>query len=477
MKKIYYIIIGLFVLTTISCTNDFLDVNTDPLAATDVPAGVLFTEAAVQFSSNRTVELNAINIQAQQWASNGSAGVFSRPERYSISTFTTGNSWGFYYTTGLKNLLLARLKAEQAEPTQVNTVAQIKTMEAFIYYNITNIWGEVPFTEALSSDLTGNVEFPNPKFDNQDIVLKGIVTRLDEALALFDPNSTDAISDGDVIYGGNIVKWQKFANSLKLKTLMLIANKEDVSSQIEATLNAPMILTNDDEADMQFLELTANANPLWGTLNNFAGGTNPFWFAGATLVDLMNANNDPRRSTYFDDGAPYVGLAQGDFVNTGNSISLKILRPDYPDRYATAAETKLLLAEAAAKGYITGGMAQANTFFREGIQLSLDWFDGKPGEMSGADKTAFINSFPDLSTLSNSDALKMIQEQQYVDLFSRGLEAWTNWRRTKVPTFTLPINAQLPDIIRRYPYPPDEIGSNPNTPSQLPLETPMWYEN
>lgn len=472
-NKLLMIVLSCFLLGTTSCTDD-LDINTDPLAATVVESNLLFPTVMVSVSSNRTVELNALNIQAQHWTSGGSAGVFRNPEIYVISPNTTNNVWVGQYSTALRNLQQMRLLVNNNNPEALNIIGQAKIYEAFVFLNLTTLYGDIPFSEATQVQ-----EFPNPKFDAQEDVLRGIVGRLDEGIDLLSTD-TEIITNGDLIYQGDKDKWIRFANSLKLKTLMLIANVDpaSVQSQLQAVSSQPLIENNSQNAYLQFLDVVGNENPLWKTLDNFAGGRNVFWYAGSTLVDLMNSNDDPRRATFFDEVAAggFVGQDQGVFSSTGISrVSLNILRPDLEDRYATAAETYFFLAEAVVEGYITG---DAEEFYRKGVEASLDSYDGQPGEIAQADKAAYLaSSRGTLDGLSNANSIKQINEEQYVALFTRGLEALTHWKRTKTPEFMLPVNAALTDIIRRYPYPNSEVASNPNTPPIPALDKPMWFEN
>ncbi|RCS27500.1 SusD/RagB family nutrient-binding outer membrane lipoprotein [Polaribacter sp. WD7] len=481
MKKITnnikLIVLLLFSITFVSCEGS-LDINEDPLAATRIDASLLYPQFFLQMSSNRTIELNAVNIQAQQWASGGSAGVFRNPERYSISPFTIGNNFTGIYTGVLRNLSLARGLIEENQPANLNSIGQIKVFEAFAYLHITQIYGDAPFTEAIQT-----AEFPFPRFDAQEDLLRGVVGRLDEAIGLLS-SPTDIVTNADLIYSGDRNNWIRFANSLKLKALMLIANRDpqSVAAEIQALSTNPLlILDNSQNAYLRYPGTVGQSNPIWQTLDNFAGGRNPFWYAGSTLVNLMNANNDPRRATYFDeeDGGVYVGQDQGVFSPTGiSNISLNIIRPDLEDRFATAAETNFFLAEAVLKGYITGN---AQSFYRAGLEASLNSYDGafggENGEIAQADKDAYLAARGSISELNINDAIRRVNEEQYVALFTRGLEAWTHWRRTKVPDFQLPTGALLSDIIRRYSYPTDEIVANENSPeSSLPLTTPMWFE-
>ena len=472
--KIKFIILLLFSVTLINCDAS-LDVNEDPLAASQIEAQLLYPQFFLQMSSNRTIELNSVNMQAQHWTSGGSAGVFRNPERYSLSPFTIGNNFTGIYTGVLRNLDLAKGLIERNQPNQLNSIGQIKVFEAFAYLHITQIYGDAPLTEAIQV-----LEFPNPNFDSQETLLRGVVGRLDEAITLLS-TSTEIITDADLIYNGNRENWIRFANSLKLKTLMLIANvnPSSVSAEIQALSTNPMlILNNSQNAYLRYPGTVGESNPLWQTLDNYSGGTNIFWYAGKTLVDIMNANNDPRRATYFDteDGGIYTGQSQGLFDPIDIShVSLNILRADLEDRFSTAAETNFFLAEAVLKGIISG---DAQSFYLTGLRASLDSYDGQLGEISAADKNTYINARGSITSLTNADAIKRVNIEQYVALFTRGLEAWTHWRRTKVPGFQLPQSALLTDIIRRYPYPIDEISSNENSPDgSLPLITKMWFEN
>lgn len=463
--------------TATSCDEDLVDINQNPNAAVNIDPGLLFPEVIVNFSSSRTVELNAININAQHWASGGSAGVFSNPERYILSTFTTGNTWSNWYSNNLKNLFLVKDLVANDSPEDLQIVGQAQVLEAFIYLNLTLIWEDIPFSEAINA-----TEFPSPNFDTQEEVLNGILVILDEAIANLNASGSDIVTGGDLIFNGDAEKWIKWANSIKLKTLMLIANKNPgaVSAQIQALVNQPLILDNADEAKLDFSSEIGGENPIWRTLDRFAGGANLFWFSGSTLVNLMQGLNDPRIPTYFDanDDGEYVGQDQGVFTSAGISpVSLNIIRPEMPDRYTTASENNFLLAEAALLGYISGGAAAADTYFKAGVQASLDFYDGKPGAIDAADKTAYMGTLPDLTGLSEAEAYDAINDQHYISLFSRGLEAWTQWRRTKSVDLQQPVEAVISGLIRRYSYPPDELGSNPNTPSQKPLDAPMWFEN
>ena len=465
--------------TVVSCEDSIEgDVNVDPIVATTIDPALLMTQVLVAgFSANRTVELNAMNMQSQHWSSIVGFGVFVNPERYTISGNTTNNVWVGHYTTVLSNLGQMRRLVEENNPEARNIVGQVRILEAFAYLNLTQIFGDIPFSQAIQV-----AEFPTPIFDTQEEVLRGIPALIDEGLAEL-ATDTDIITTTDLIFGGDRQSWIRFGNTLKLKALMLVANVDpgSVQSQIQAVANEPLILDATQDATFFYTDAPGNENPIWKTLDQFAGGANLFWGSATTLVDIMNANNDPRRATFFDEveGGGFVGQDQGVITPDGISpVSLNIIRPSMPDRYATASETNFYLAEAALQGWIAGGQAAANTFYRAGIQESLDFYDGQPGEIAQADKDAFMASArASIAADTPADALVKIHEEHWISDFARPIEGWTDWRRNKVPDFQLPVQAVLPDIIRRYNYPNSEVNANPNTPDLLPLEAPQWFEN
>ncbi|WP_346883356.1 SusD/RagB family nutrient-binding outer membrane lipoprotein [uncultured Algibacter sp.] len=479
MKNILIKQIGLILLLVIalnSCEDSIEGINQDPLAAINIDPALLFPQVIVSgISQPRTVEGNAVNMIAQQWSSIVGFGVFINPERYIISPNTTNNLWIGNYTTGLRNLQQVRALTERDNPSAINIIGQAKILEAFIYLNTTLFFEDIPFNEAIQVQT-----FPNPNFDTQETVLRALPDLIDEGLeALATP--TDIVEGGDLIYGGDRENWIRFGNSLKLKILMLIANVDSASVQaaIQSTANQPLISTPSQVAKLDYTLEPENGNGIWKLLRDFNGSENDFWGGGAALLDIMNANNDPRRATYFDDvDGAYVPQLQGETGRTGFSpVSLNIIRPEMPDIYASAAETNFYLAEAALKGWISG---DANTFYVAGIQASLDFYDGIPGEISASDKTMYLSSPRGTITGdSEADALRKIHEEIYISNFTRGLEAWTNWRRNKVPNFEIPEGSILGDEnIRRYNVPLSELTTNPNAPQSLPaLDVPMWFEN
>jgi len=496
MRKLVPLLLILLMLPLVAgCDNPFnLDINKDPDAATAVPGDLLLPTVLATIGANRSIEISPGAAEfVQIWAANGSAGVFVDPERYTISSFTTGNAWNAFFTTSLKNLLLMREQALAADPARPNVAAQGEITSAYLFWMLTSLWGSVPYTEALDG-----ANYPKPKFDDQETVLHGILTKLDSATTLINPSGLAGVANGDLVYGGDMTLWRRFANSLKLRTLMMIRNKDQsVDAQITALLSQPLIRENAQEADIPFFNTTNNENNLWKLNNLFSGflnamNGNEYTFAGDTLVNMMKAVNDPRLATYFElavndfntspDGGgaatnEYFGQLPGvsDWNDAHTSmVSQNIIRRDWPSRMATAAETWFYEAEFLAS---TGDLPGAFASYQAGIQRALDYFDGKPGAIAAADKQAYLNNLPQ-SFGGQQQALDAIHAQEYFEVFDRAPENWVYWRRTHYPALPLPEQAVLGNIIRRFPYPPDEVSANPgNVPTGIALDVPMWFEN
>ena len=169
MKNIKYILIFALLMPLASCS-DFLDVNDDPNRSTTAPPAEIFTGALVGYSNNRVIDLGpAVSTAAQLWSGGGSfgAGVFTRPERYIFSVFTTGNTWRQHYRDIQKNLLLVIKDSEG----QNNAIAQCEIFSAMTFWTTTTLWGDVPYTEALDIDFDQTViNNLAPQFDPQQIV-------------------------------------------------------------------------------------------------------------------------------------------------------------------------------------------------------------------------------------------------------------------------------------------------------------------
>lgn len=490
MYNKYFIFCLLLVFGLSTGCNDYLDVNEDPNRATSAPPGPLFTGVITQYSTNRVIDLGpALSTGAQLWSGGGNlgAGVFTRPERYTFSIFTTGNTWRAYYREMLKNLQLATIGAQ--ELGDVNAEAQCKIVTALTFYSSAVLWGDVPFSEAVNVDFE-NVEILNlnPAFDPQEQVLNGVITLIDEAVALIDETRPTVIASNDLIYNGNMTQWKKFALSLRFRTLMTMVDSDpSKATEISRMVSEGGMIGAGDDAEFPFYLDAGNQNPFWGTLNTFAGGTNFFYFGGEVMVELMKDLDDPRLAAYFQ---PYPG-GGSDPVVTGAPAGVQsfptnpwvlttsgvdgpeLVRPNSPDVLFSYSEQAYLEAEAIARGLAEGGNSAADERLRAGIRDAMTRFAIPTEDVDNF----LMNSIPDLSGETAEEARRIIAEQLWMDCIIRPLEGFTHWRRTEIPALALPEGAVTTELLRRLPYPPDEINANSSAPEVLPMvDERLWFD-
>ncbi len=477
MKTLQYIsILAILVIMLGSC-DEFLDINKSPNATSEIEPDYLFASAAADYSANRcggdlTIPMAFMN---QQW-SGGGVWPFGE-ERYDIPTYANVNSWGTVYVTAGNNLKMAIAQAEKSTPVNNNAIAQSKILLASIFYHATMIWGDIPFSEAI------DLEIDYPKFDNQRDVLNGVIALLDEAIAKIDINSEIKITDHDFYYKGDMNKWRRLAKSLKFRALMTMVDKEPtVASKIAALLTEDdMIKAATDNFAFPFYNVSGNENPRYKFIKRYNSGVNVWFYANPNVLTFMSSTNDPRIPYYYDEG-PAASANKYNSVETGKAadglislISSYINRADAPDVMFSYSEQLLLEAEAYARG-LTGSvdLTKANEKFRAGVGASLDYYG-----ITGIKRTAFINELTDLSVSTNP--VYDIHVQQWLDLFERPVEAFTQIRRSgadgsEVPKLTVPYGAITKNVIRRWRYPSEEVTSNPNTPAQAQLDEKLWFD-
>lgn len=495
MKKIYKVIILILFISSFTSCDDFLDVNDDPNRSVDVDPNLLFTDATTSFSASyRTTSISFVGSQIVQYWTSGNrfGGLFYTNQEYNVDESFSNNLWLIYDV--IKNLQLAIDIAEEKE--RPNAAAQSKIMKAFMFLTLTNIFGDIPFSEAIS------LEVNFPKFDEQKDIYPGLIEILDDALIQIDlSDDFSPIKSNDLIFDGDMSKWEKFANSLKFRIYMIMVDKEpSVATDIKALFdsNAPMISSNADMAAYPFFDQANNENFMfkWATLFTSGitgdGTRNDFFFANNTLMDILLAEDnqgysfDPRVRVYFDEGAGET-LGSGAYDGQDNDtkswfgassiVGRKWLNAATPDYYFTYSEQLLLEAEAINRGFITGNMDEK---YKAGVRANMTQFTDESGApyITTAEVDTYVNSLPNLAAVPVSEALNHIQVQQYVMYYGRGMEAWTNWRRTEVPAIEKTATSTFPDIMRRFNYDDSEQSTNSkNFPPKLPQVTDkMWFD-
>ncbi|NEM99562.1 SusD/RagB family nutrient-binding outer membrane lipoprotein [Pontibacter burrus] len=451
MKKLLICAFSLMFMT--SCVDDLDEFNIDQKRATNVPAATLYTNAVKGLTDVLTtpnVNTNNIRFYVQHWTSTQ----YLDEPRYNMTSRTIPQAmWTALYRDVLNDLQEAKrlVNADQTlnENVKKNQLAQIEIMEVYAWSVLVNTFGNVPYTEALNS------QNALPAYDDAKTIYADILKRLDTAIGMITPSAA-GFTGGDVIYGGSMAKWHRFANSLKLKLGMVVADVDNATAKksAEEAVAAGVFTSNADNAAFKYLSAPPNNNPI---SSNVKGplSTREDYVAANTLVDVMNNLNDPRRPFFFTDvNGAYVGGKYG-FTNDfskHSTVSAKIADPTFEALLLDYSEVRFLLAEAVERGYTVGGTAAEH--YHEGIKASIEYWGG-----TATQATAYIAQPGVNYATAPGDWKQKIGKQEWIALYNRGYDAWITWRRLDAPTLLPPIEGLK--VPTRIIYPINEQTLNP----------------
>jgi len=462
----------------LSCA-DQLDINTNPLTASKADPNAVLPFAIVQYSNRTVTEIGTRMVDVYQHAS----ATFNSPRGGdgNAGGFLSSNQWGMLYAIVLPNLTLVENDARAAGVSNNNVAAIAVTLKALAFLDATSLYGDIPFSQALNAK-----EFPQPKYDAQKDVLQGIVTMLDDAMDLIDgmpASGTFNVAQGDLIYGGNMTSWRAFANSLKIRVLMLLRNKDtSVDAQIIAALTEPYISNNAQATMLRYPGTTGNQNAWLQIVTAFGTGSNEttnYFGPSPVMRDLLEG--DPRLQLYCVNGTTgnYEASEIGVFPTDEEArYSNNLIRGNLPDIWLLPAEITFYRAELTAKGALAG---DANELYRQAITETLQfWGQSIPGAqqtLSAAQITSFVTGLPNINLLTQAEQLKAIGEQQYLATFWCPIVSWNHVRRTKVPAIEAAPGSSITTMLKRLLYSSVERAANVNTPVDVLPDVPMWFEN
>ncbi|MFV8270590.1 SusD/RagB family nutrient-binding outer membrane lipoprotein [Flavobacterium sp. GT2N3] len=457
MKKIVLLIT--FLALTISCTDDITSLNTDTKNPTTAKPEYLFTnaqKALVDQMVNSSVNRNVFRMLVQHWTET----TYPDESQYNLTTRPIPDThFTVLYRDVLRDfkestVLLDKVVSAGASEAAIvsNKKAIIEIMNAYTFSVLVDTFGDVPYSEAL--DIEGH---PLPKYDDAQTIYKDLIARLAAAQASLN-TSEASFGSADLIYGGNASKWKKFANTLRLR---LAVNMSDVdaayaSAQATAAINAGLMTSNSDDANLNYLGAQPNANPLYVDL--VASGRKDFVIAD-TFVNKLNALADPRRAKYFT-FAPGITVYKGGIYGASNSytnfstVNNTLLAPTFPGTIMAYSEQEFLLAEAAARGITAAGVAA--THYNNAVTASMNIWG-----VTTAEATAYLATNP-YDGSSTAAWKKSIGEQAWIALYNRGFEAWNSWRRLDFPVLVVPATTfnDIKTVPTRFTYPAGEATVN-----------------
>lgn len=381
------------------------------------------------------------------------------PQHLSNTSFTDNSryttiNFNFYgwYTGPLMNLETVFTSTLDAnEGPIVNQIAVAKILKAFFYWHMTDRWGDIPYSEALK----GKDNF-TPRYDKQQDIYNSLFTLLDEANAAI---VTGNIKN-DIVYNGDVAKWKKFGNTIRLLMALRLSKVDPVkgAAEFNKALTNGIMTANTDNFAYPHLAEQPNEN-FW--YNQFTRLGRNWYAVSKPVVDYMKPLDDPRLPVFANKNTAgnYVGLDYGlpgsttVVINNFSLLGSTIRMQNSPVYLVTYAQALFARAEAAKLGWITGGDVTAKTNYDLAIEQSIRQWTG-----AATDVPAYLTKPGILYDPIN--AIKQIATQRWVHLFLNGYEAWAEWRRTGHPVLVAAPGANGDKIPRREGYPVQERANN-----------------
>lgn len=485
IKYILLPCLGLFFL--FGCTKNFDKINTNPDTSAKTDAPSLATDMLTSITSSDIASTKG----------------FCQPFMLAKYVLWTEMQEDFQYNQ-IRRGSFSRLALLRNVP-KMNLYAQTKPEEirnsykalghfirAWQFYQVTMQMGDIPYSEAIKGESEGIIK---PKYDTQKQVFLGILNELDSSNYLF---SKGADFEGDFIYGGDVDKWQRLANSFELQVLMQLYKKTDdpdlkVKERFkEIAINRPLMRDYNDNFAVQYKNTAGYCYP-WSNTPIQINSFNIYPEIGLTLIKPLKELKD-RRLFYYAEPAPTRinnGLSASDWnayigidAAEPNGVS-KVARSEgnfsdfnrrYLDLYNAEPvgllnywDVQFLLAEGAVRGWLPSSSAEG--YYEAGIEGSMKFLDHYTPESYNHNMPltdGYINSYLSSVQLSGDEEnkIKQIIIQKYLAGFLQDCDynAWYENRRTGYPGFTLNPNTNLNDPSDKFPlrwlYPSDELDYN-----------------
>jgi len=440
-----------------ACDNGFQQINSNPNEPEQVDPSLLLPEI-IRGSVNNSVNYSMTtgNIVMQQTAKV----LFGSIDRYNWESFA--GYWNTYYNQ-LRNVQNLYTISKNSGDQNYEGIALV--MRAWIFSQLTDAFGRVPYSEAIQAKQN---QVYAPAYDSQQKIYEGMLANLKQANDLLHPGSGNQVM-GDILYDGDIMKWKKFANSLRVRLLMHVSQKMDVSSDLQEIFNNPskypVFESNDDNASLEYLPSYPNQWPV----HTWRVGTFQEYRVSKTFVDTLKKFDDPRLAVFAEPTSNSVKAGNPEYVGVPNGLqddeaanyngspsdqstldqryyqepnSAKGLIMTYP-------QLLFLKAEASQKGLIS---ENAEQIYNDGVKAAFDQYGLQ------ADQNYLSQSGVQFDP---NRALEQIGTQKWISLFFTGLEGWFEWRRTGYPDIEPSVRNQNNDRIPvRFMYPTEEQSLN-----------------
>lgn len=461
----------------ISCSDDFLDVNENPNDPANSTPSLTLPVAQHNFGELTGTTMNYLGnymvynyTVPSNWSANASLIRYQVTSNFYGSIFE--NSYGLIFRD------LTYLENYEDESGAVDYGAYdviAKTIKGFQYQYLVDLYGDVPFTEA---NLRG--ENPTPAYDEAEFVYKSVIDSLDMAINLAGnlPENAENPGSQDIIFGGNMGAWARFANTIKLRMLIRMSGTgqdqyiQEELAQILANGNG--FISSDVTANPGYSNNADQQAPVYEYMGFQPSGTETDrWdFTAATdyAISFLENTNDPRIGRIYSasrnadefKGAPQTtelpgsGFTSDDLSHPGPGI---VKSADMDQPIMLLAEALFLQAEAVQRGWMEG---DAQALYEAAIEASFDYLGAEGAE------EYYSQNIENVGWEASSDKIEAIITQKWVALNGiSGIESWIELTRTGYPD-GLPIPAESGGTRPvRLMYPVSELARNSdNVPSQ-----------
>ncbi len=433
MKRINIFTTGLIALYSllVSCTKNFEEINTDPNRIDKISPGTLLNPILYEVSAFNMQRANDITFGLMQ-VSLPYPSVSGGIHRYDVTENTGNSTWNAYYRW-LKNV--KEMNEASVAAGDVTYQAISMTLNAWIYSNLTDCFGDVPMEEAGR----GDEGLYRPKFNTQQEIYNRLIGDLDSANKLFSANKA-MIYGTDIMYANNVANWRRFCNSLQMRLLLRVSKRAEMDSWnklriiIDNPTTYPVFTANTEAAVLKLTGITPLVSP-WGRAIDFT----TFRAASSFFIDNLMALNDPRLAKFATaakdlSGASigYKGIPSGygneaSFNYTPSNLSIALVTAPMSNYIMPYAEVEFIKAEVEQR---TGNTAAAKAAYEKGVKAAIEqWSLTVPAN--------YLTSGPG----AYDGTLERILLQKYFALFFVDYQQWFEYRRTGLPV--LPVSSGM----------------------------------
>lgn len=488
MKTRYYYLMLIWGFIAAGCTGDFEEINTNPYAFTTLGKSDLTSvfkgaeNNALRFNTYQVTQGLFADLYAQYYATNVT---YFATDRYNYVSGWNSDAWANIYTNTVPKL---RTIFENVDEKS-GEAALAHIIWVYTFHLLADYHGSIPYIGAGEGE---SVPYNSTKDIYYDF-FERLTKAVNNLKSL--PSGTTVFAEGDLCYNGNIEKWIKFANTLKLRLAMRLSNIDPskAKTEAEAAFASGVFSSNEDNA---FYASSGTNYAFWNHLSMCAAW-NEFSMS-STIYSYFKGWEDPRLPIYFQPAVKTGtfssirnGISREDLVQERNkgaynsnigtrwvSYSGTTATPIYdaPYHIMCYAEALFLRAEGAMNGWKMDGTPKE--LYEAGIRASMQqWGVDKTltdSYISSTAKPAAPDDFhhsPAVSDLqvkwsdNKNEQRQQIGTQKWLAIFPNGPEGWAEFRRTGYPTMYPVIrseNSSIPQgkFIQRLQYPQNEYSTN-----------------